>query len=328
MNNYQPLVSIVIPAYNASNYLSQAIDSALAQSYKNIEILVINDGSKDNGETERIALSYGDKIRYFHKENGGSSSALNLGIEKMKGEWFSWLSHDDIYYSNKVKKEIDLINELLDNKTIVQEKLYKNLFFAAANLIDGQGKIIRKESKKNLEKTNKKINCSKGSLNLIANPTQDGFHGCSCLINKKAFDEVGVFDEKLRLLNDMDLWFRFYIAGYVVRFLPEVLVCGRVHSGQVSRSIGFSYHNSEQDMFWNRSLHWLKDNYRDDFDVFYTFGKVAVKKTRFTEGKESLNIAKQIKPTRKLQIFLVKVFLYIYALGKNFAKKIYLKVNT
>ncbi len=328
MNNYQPLVSIVIPAYNASNYLNQAIDSALAQSYKNIEILVVNDGSKDDGETERIALSYGDRIRYFHKENGGSSSALNLGIGKMKGEWFSWLSHDDLYYPNKVKKEIDLINELLDNSTVTQENLYKNLFFAAANLIDGQGKVIRKESKKKLEKTSKKINCNKGTLNLISNPTQDGFHGCSCLINKKAFDEVGIFDEKLRLLNDMDLWFRFYTAGYIVRFLPEVLVCGRVHSGQVSRSIGFSYHNSEQDMFWNRSLRWLKDNYRGDFDVFYTFGKVAVKKTRFLEGKESLNIAKQIKPTRKIRIFLAKVFLSVYAVGKNFAKKIYLKINT
>ena len=328
MNNYQPLVSIVIPAYNASNYLSQAIDSALAQSYKNIEILVINDGSKDGGETERIALSYGDRIRYFYKENGGSSSALNLGIGKMKGEWFSWLSHDDLYYPNKVKKEIDLINELLDNNTVTQENLYKNLFFAAANLIDGQGKVIRKEKGKKIKETSKKINCAKGTLNLIANPTQDGFHGCSCLINKKAFEEVGIFDEKLRLLNDMDLWFRFYTAGYIVRFLPEVLVCGRIHSGQVSRSIGFSYHNSEQDMFWNRSLCWLKDNYRDDFDVFYAFGKVAVKKTRFIEGKESLNIAKQIKPTRKIQIFLVKVFLYVYAVGRNFAKKIYLKLNT
>ena len=55
-------VSIVIPAYNASDYLAQAIDSALAQTYSNVEVVVINDGSPDNGETERIALSYGDKI--------------------------------------------------------------------------------------------------------------------------------------------------------------------------------------------------------------------------------------------------------------------------
>ena len=76
----KPLISIVIPVYNGSNFLREAIDSALAQTYKNIEIIVVNDGSADDGETERIALSYGDKIRYFKKENGGVSSALNYGI--------------------------------------------------------------------------------------------------------------------------------------------------------------------------------------------------------------------------------------------------------
>ena len=89
----QPTVSIIIPVYNGSNYLQEAIDSALAQTYPNCEILVINDGSCDEGKTEAIALSYGDRIRYFKKENGGVASALNMGIRQMTGEYFSWLSH-------------------------------------------------------------------------------------------------------------------------------------------------------------------------------------------------------------------------------------------
>ena len=92
-----PLVSIVIPVYNGADYLSECIDSALAQTYSNIEILVINDGSVDDGATEAVAQSYGDRIRYFRKENGGVSSALNLGIQHMRGDYFSWLSHDDRY---------------------------------------------------------------------------------------------------------------------------------------------------------------------------------------------------------------------------------------
>ena len=109
---YFPKVSIVIPAYNASNYLEEAIDSALAQTYSNIEIIVVNDGSLDDGATERVALAYGDKIRYFYKENGGSSSALNFGIANMTGEWFSWLSHDDLYLPEKIEKQIAYISSL------------------------------------------------------------------------------------------------------------------------------------------------------------------------------------------------------------------------
>ena len=80
-DKFNPLVSIVIPVYNGENYLKEAIDSALAQTYKNIEVIVVNDGSSD--KTDEICKSYGSKIRYFKKENGGVSTALNLGIEKM-----------------------------------------------------------------------------------------------------------------------------------------------------------------------------------------------------------------------------------------------------
>ena len=123
---YQPKISIVIPAYNASNYLAEAIDSALAQTYPNVEIIVVNDGSKDEGATEQIALSYGDKIRYFSKENGGSSSALNMGIANMTGEWFSWLSHDDLYLPNKLERQIEYIHSL----KIDDRSLSEHIFFA------------------------------------------------------------------------------------------------------------------------------------------------------------------------------------------------------
>ena len=63
----EPLVSIIIPVYNGSNYMRQAIDSALAQTYKNTEVIVVNDGSTDGGATDEVALSYGDKIRYYLK---------------------------------------------------------------------------------------------------------------------------------------------------------------------------------------------------------------------------------------------------------------------
>ena len=325
MSRYEPKVSIVIPAYNASNYLDQAIDSALAQTYKNFEIIVVNDGSKDDGETDRVAEAYGDKIRYIKKENGGSSSALNMGIKNMSGEWFSWLSHDDLYYPNKLEEEIEALNKLIHDG-VSEEFLYKHIFFGAADLIDGDGKIIRKETAQNIKRTDEKINCPQGTLNLIAIPTQDGFHGCSCLVHKRAFEEVGLFDESLRLLNDMDLWFRFYTNAYIVHFVPKVLVCGRVHAKQVSRSVGFSYHNPEQDMFWNRSLNWLGENYPNRYELFYLFGRTALLKTRFEEGTKALQTAGSIDPTKKVGLAFEKTFLVLAAKGKDIAKRIYLRL--
>lgn len=105
-NKNLPLASIVIPVYNGADYLKEAVDSALGQTYPNCEVIVVNDGSADGGRTERAALSYGDRIRYFSKENGKVSTALNLGLKNMRGEYFAWLSHDDVFYADKIEKQI------------------------------------------------------------------------------------------------------------------------------------------------------------------------------------------------------------------------------
>ena len=83
MEHFHPKISIVIPVYNGADFVAEAIDSALNQTYDNVEIIVVNDGSKDN--TEEVVKRYGDKVRYFAKPNGGVSSALNLGIAEMTG---------------------------------------------------------------------------------------------------------------------------------------------------------------------------------------------------------------------------------------------------
>ena len=121
--NKSPKVSVIIPVYNGENYVKEAIESALSQTYKNIEIIVVNDGSKDR--TEMICKEYKGKIKYFKKNNGGVSTALNLAIEKMTGEYFSWLSHDDLYYPNKIEEEIKAMEEntiILSDYDLINEK--------------------------------------------------------------------------------------------------------------------------------------------------------------------------------------------------------------
>jgi len=213
-----PLVSIIIPVYNGSNYLRYAIDSALKQTYKNLEIIVINDGSSDKGRTEKIAKSYGDKIKYIYKENGGVSTALNLAIEEMAGEYFSWLSHDDTYEPNKVEAEIDYLREngLLHQKAIVYSDYY---------LIDVRGKVLSKAIKNHEELVEKpEYALLKGNIN-----------GLSLLIPKSAFDEHGGFDTSLKATQDYELW-RKMARTYELVHIPEILVSTRSHAKQVTNT--------------------------------------------------------------------------------------------
>ncbi len=320
--NDRPLVSIVIPAYKAANYLSEAIDSALAQIYDNVEIIVVNDGSPDEGATREIALSYGNKISYIEKENGGSSSALNAGIKAMKGEWFSWLSHDDLYYPEKISRQIEYMQSL----DLEEDELKNHFFFCACDFIDADGKYIKKARPSESEAMYKHIEALRGNEYLIAEPTKYNFYGCGCLIHKSVFERVGLFDESLRLINDMDMWYRIYAGGFRLHFIPEALIMGRLHSDQISRSIGFSYHNSEQDMFWKRSLDFLIENYGDNFEVFRLFGENAYTKTRTDDGDRAFAKAIELCPRKKRELKRKAAILKIKAKLRSFAKKVYMKV--
>ena len=221
MNKYNPLVSIIIPVYNGANYMKIAIDSALNQSYKNIEIIVVNDGSTDNDETEKIALSYGDKIRYYKKENGGCASALNFGISKMEGEWFSWLSHDDVYFPKKIESQINMIKNF--NLDI------KNTIVICENMV--------------INNVGKKLFCHKHNGNYKKLSSQDMFkkfmngrslNGCSLLIPKCVLNKTGKFSTEYTYILDWIYWIDLALNGCVFFEYPEILVKNRKHIEQVS----------------------------------------------------------------------------------------------
>lgn len=212
---FSPKVSIVIPVYNGSNYMQEAINSALNQTYKNIEVLVINDGSLDEGKTDTIARSYGNKIRYFAKENGGVSTALNLGIKMMDGDYFSWLSHDDVYYPNKIERQIQYLQEE-PNKEII---LYSNFDF-----IDRNSNILIKHYMKDTQPP----------INLFELIPENIIHGCSLLIPKIFFQNAGLFNESLKTTQDYEMWIRLVKKNYVFKFMPEVLIQARIHPQQVT----------------------------------------------------------------------------------------------
>lgn len=310
INSYTPLVSIIIPVYNGEKYLSEAIDSALGQTYKNIEIIVVNDGSVDN--SEEIIKSYKDtQIRYFKKENGGVSTALNLGIKKAKGEYISWLSHDDVYYPNKIERQVEELEKIDDknrNKTILMSN------FAVIN------KSSRIVSETHFEKN---FRLDSGFDPIY--PVLLGIvNGCTLLIPKKCFIENNYFDESLRLTQDYDLWFKFF-SKYGVIFMNDVLVKMRVHKGQGTWKIKDI--NDEYDSLWIKIFKKVNDNqkksifggvdnyYKEVYKMVSENGYIGAEKYLIKEIKKyelksglKIRLDRKIMVSKKEKYYLDKIY--------------------
>lgn len=203
----KPLISIVIPVYNGSNYLGYAIDSALAQTYKNIEIIVVDDGSTDGGKTAAVAKSYGNKIRYFHKKNGRVASALNYGISKMKGDWFAWLSHDDIFYPNKCELEAKYIKKYP----------HTMVFYGNTAVINADGKLVSANNPKSPATV-------KGGIWYL----KTWIYGCTTLIHKDCFKKTGPYNVNNRTAQDVEMALSL-LHYFEFRHIPEIISARRDH---------------------------------------------------------------------------------------------------
>lgn len=226
----QPLVTIIIPVFNGSNYLDLAIDSALAQIYKNVEILVVDDGSID--DTEKIVRKYGNKIKYLKKQNGGVASALNYGVKNSKGDYISWLSHDDVYFPEKLDVQIKELNKIKDKNTII---------YGSYIYIDKDSKILAETKLSKIHDLKK--------LDIPLYPLLYGIlHGCTVLIKKSLLLEFGLFKENLQTTQDYDLWFDI-LRKHPVKYVDDFLVKSRSHDRQDSKNLS-QIHISEGSDLW------------------------------------------------------------------------------
>jgi glycosyltransferase involved in cell wall biosynthesis len=209
------LVSVVIPVFNGSEFLSQAIESALGQTYTPLELIVIDDGSTD--DTANIAQSYGDRLAYHHQENLGVAAALNRGIREAQGKYIAWLSHDDVFLPHKLERQVAYLGEHPEFRAI-----YSDFY-----IIDAAGEII-KEIETPWYPRDIAIWKLFGSMYI---------NGSSTLIERTCFDDVGLFNEQLRYSQDMDMWMRMELVFDIGR-IPEKLVKWRSHPDQGSREVG------------------------------------------------------------------------------------------
>ncbi len=224
------LVSIIIPVYNGSAYLEQAIQSALRQSWLAVEVIVVDDGSDDGGATRRIAEKFSTKIRYFHQGNGGVASALNHGISEMRGAYFSWLSHDDLYSPQKIETQMNVVTQY-DEPVVV---------FGDYARIDPNNKYIsRVETGNGFDEKKPLWAILEGRIN-----------GCTLLVPKVCFEGAGLFDPALPTTQDYDLWYRMAKRYKFVHCAGEH-VKHRIHPDQGSRS---PRHTHEASLLWMSML--------------------------------------------------------------------------
>lgn len=205
-------ISVIVPAYNQGHYLKEAIDSVLAQSYEDWEIIVVNDGSTD--DTRAVAMSFSDdRVRYHYQSNQGLSAARNTGIALATGDYVSFLDSDDLFLAQKLELLLTLLADRPD------------LGFAA-----GQAIFIDEEGAR-LNKTMDKAPPPDLSEMLLGNP----FHVGSVLVRKRWLDHVGTFDETLRACEDWDLWLRLAKDGCQMGWVAQPVSLYRIHHQQMTR---------------------------------------------------------------------------------------------
>ncbi len=200
-----PTISVIIPTYQCAQYLRRALESIRAQTYpaENIETIVVDDGSTDDtGEVIKPYLSW---VKYIYKSNAGCGAARNTGIRASNGDYLAFLDADDYWFPRRLERMLPLLEG--QPRVIVQDDYFKER--------DGRRSGPRYGA----------------SIPPIFSKDADGqYHDllrehlpaiCQAIMHRTVFDTVGLFDERFRHAEDLDLWLRCFKAGYVLRLLAE-----------------------------------------------------------------------------------------------------------
>jgi len=208
-------VSVIIPTYNRAYFLEEAIESVLNQTYPHFELLIVDDGSKD--ETAAVVSRYQDKrIKYLFIPHQGVSKARNVGIKEAKAELIAFLDSDDLWLPKKLEVQVNFFQNRPDALICQTEEIW-----------------IRHGRRVNPKKYHKKPSgmMFKESLRrCLISPS-------AVMMRRELFEDVGLFDESMPACEDYDMWLRV-TARYPVYLLPEPLVIKRGgHPDQLSRTI-------------------------------------------------------------------------------------------
>lgn len=293
-----PKVSVIIPAYNVAGFIAETLDSVLAQTFKNYEIIVVNDGSPDTEEFEFALEPYFDEIIYVKQENLGASRARNSAICLSRGEILAFLDGDDFWFPEFLESQVEFLEKnnfdmVYSDALLFGDPLYAGKTFSETS--PSSGTIT----------TERLINCE---CNVITSGT---------ILKKEWLPKIDLFDTGLKYMQDFDLWFRLakhgakigyqdrVLAKYRVR--PDSLTGGNVHRAwrniRALKVINHKYDLTESERkVWDKQLAVFKAEYELEQGKFsLTKGDFADARGHFVKANEFLH-----KPKLALIIMLLR----------------------
>jgi glycosyltransferase involved in cell wall biosynthesis len=202
-----PLVSIVIPAYNAARFVGRAIESVLNQTYPHWELIVVDDGSTD--ATPTIVQAYGERLRYICQRNARQAAARNRGVAESRGELIAFLDADDVWRDDKLARQVELLSR---NPRL-------GFVYCLVDEIDATGRVLGQRRGGLRGNVMKEI--------LLREPS-GGLCGSTMVISRSRLMEAGGFDVDLPPCEDTDLFWRV-AASHPIDYVPEPLAQHRLH---------------------------------------------------------------------------------------------------
>lgn len=216
-----PLVSVVIPTYNSAQYVTAAVNSVRAQTVRDVEILVVDDGSTD--DTREVMKQYGALVRYFSQENGGVAVARNHGIAESSGRYIAFLDADDTWSPHKLEQQL----------AVLEANPRYRLCYSAHTSVDAQ---LTPLGVGRSERHGPALEDLLLHGNIVGSI-------CTVLCERELFKTGGVFDPELSQCADWDMWIRLAMLTEFL-YLDEPLVTYRQHAANMSRNAPLLEHDS------------------------------------------------------------------------------------
>jgi GT2 family glycosyltransferase len=213
----RPLVSVIIPAYNASVYIAAALDSVFQQTFSSYEVIVVNDGSPDTPSLETALQPFLSRLRYFRQENRGPSAARNLGIREARGRYVALLDSDDVWLPHHLACQTNYLTRKSELELVYSD----NMQFRKRRALGAAFETVPQTGPVSLD-------------SLLAERCT--VNTSSVVVLRDALLKAGLFDENLHRCEDFDLWLRLAAAGVRMTYDPEIQVLHRLGQGLSSNS--------------------------------------------------------------------------------------------